>query len=114
MNDERYITAHDLFHNVVEELEWIDAEVVNIFKGSKADRIVAKHPFYDRDSLVMLGNHVTIDAGTGCVHTAPGHGEDDFYIAREYGIEALSPVRSEEHTSELQSRGHLVCRLLLE
>ncbi|HLS61241.1 MAG TPA: isoleucine--tRNA ligase [Virgibacillus sp.] len=92
VNDERYIIAHDLFDTVVEELEWIDAEVVNTFKGSKADRIVAKHPFYDRDSLVMLGNHVTIDAGTGCVHTAPGHGEDDFYIAREYGIEALSPV----------------------
>jgi len=92
VNDERYVIAHDLFEAVAEELEWTDAEVVDTFKGEKADRIVAKHPFYDRDSLVMLGNHVTIDAGTGCVHTSPGHGEDDFYIAREYGIEALSPV----------------------
>ena len=53
------------------------------------DRIVAKHPFYDRDSLVMLGDHVTAEAGTGCVHTAPGHGEDDFYVGKEYGLDVL-------------------------
>ena len=47
-------------------------------KGTELEHVVAKHPFYDRDSLVMLGDHVTMDAGTGCVHTAPGHGEDDF------------------------------------
>ena len=62
------------------------------FKGQEQIRIVAKHPFYDRDSLVMLGEHVTLDAGTGCVHTAPGHGEDDFYVSKKYGLEALSPV----------------------
>ena len=58
-------------------------------KGSELDRIVAKHPFYDRDSLVMLGEHVTAEAGTGCVHTAPGHGEDDFYVGKKYGLEVL-------------------------
>ena len=61
-------------------------------KGSELDRVVAKHPLYDRDSLVMLGEHVTAEAGTGCVHTAPGHGEDDFYVSKSYGIDALSPV----------------------
>ena len=50
------------------------------------------HPFYDRDSLVMLGEHVTADAGTGCVHTAPGHGEDDFYVGQKYGLDVLCPV----------------------
>src|SRR5690625_3003381 len=58
VNDERYIIAHDLFDTVVEELEWIDAEVVNTFKGSKADRIVAKHPFmtaiHSLCSVIML------------------------------------------------------------
>lgn len=92
VNNERFVVAHDLVGTVADNLGWEKPEVVKTFKGSEADRIVAKHPFYDRDSLVMLGEHVTIDAGTGCVHTAPGHGEDDFYVAREYGIDALSPV----------------------
>ena len=55
-------------------------------KGKELEHIVAKHPLYDRDSLVMLGEHVTTDAGTGCVHTAPGHGEDDFYVGQKYGL----------------------------
>ncbi|QKY68968.1 isoleucine--tRNA ligase [Lentibacillus sp. CBA3610] len=89
---EKYVIAHELLETITEELEWEDPEVVKTFKGEEADKVVAKHPFYDRDSLVMLGEHVTTDAGTGCVHTAPGHGEDDFYMSREYGLEPLSPV----------------------
>src|SRR5699024_9122430 len=58
----------------------------------EADNIIASHPFYDRDIVVMNGLHVTIDAGSGCVHTAPGHGEEDFYTAESYGIEAICPV----------------------
>src|SRR5699024_1597806 len=92
VEDDKYVIAEDLLEDVSEKLAWVDPKVVKTFRGQEADRIVAKHPFYDRDSLVMLGNHVTIDAGTGCVHTAPGHGEEDFYICREYGIEPLSPV----------------------
>lgn len=92
VNDGRFVVAHDLLETVSEELEWENPQIVKTFKGKEADRVVTKHPFYDRDSLVMLGEHVTTDAGTGCVHTAPGHGEDDFYIARSYGIDALSPV----------------------
>src|SRR5699024_5964732 len=67
-------------------------KIISSFKGQEADKIVSKHPFYDRDILTMLGTHVTTEAGTGCVHTAPGHGEEDFYISQEYGIEALCPV----------------------
>src|SRR5699024_8769921 len=92
VDGERYVIAHDLLDAIANELDWEDPEIVQSFVGKKADRIVAKHPFYDRDSLVMLGNHVTIDAGTGCVHTAPGHGDDDFYVCKEYGIDPLSPV----------------------
>src|SRR5699024_6382311 len=89
---EKYIVAHDLLEDLIETFEWEHAEVIQSFRGVDADRVVAKHPFYDRDSLVMVGSHVTIDAGTGCVHTAPGHGEEDFYVARAYDIEPLSPV----------------------
>lgn len=92
VNNDRFVIAHDLLDDITEQLEWESPQIMKTFKGQEADRIVAKHPFYDRDSLVMLGNHVTIDAGTGCVHTAPGHGEEDFYVSREYGIDALSPV----------------------
>ncbi|SFB19214.1 Isoleucyl-tRNA synthetase [Lentibacillus halodurans] len=92
VNGEKYVIAHELLETLTDELEWDDPEVVKTFKGEEADKVTAKHPFYDRDSLVMLGDHVTTDAGTGCVHTSPGHGEDDFYMSRRYGLEPLSPV----------------------
>lgn len=92
VENENYVVAHDLLDSLEEELKWEDTKVIATFMGRKADKIIAKHPFYDRDIIVMLGTHVTTEAGTGCVHTAPGHGEDDFYIAKKYGIEALCPV----------------------
>lgn len=82
VNGEKYIIASELFETVAKTLEWENAEVVKTVKGSELEYTVAKHPFYDRDSLVMLGDHVTTDAGTGCVHTAPGHGEDDFIVGK--------------------------------
>ncbi|HLQ95364.1 MAG TPA: isoleucine--tRNA ligase [Pseudogracilibacillus sp.] len=92
VNDEKYVVAHDLVESLEEELKWENPQVVQSFMGREADNIIASHPFYDRDVVVMNGLHVTIDAGTGCVHTAPGHGEEDFYVAETYGIEALCPV----------------------
>ncbi|EAO52502.1 Isoleucyl-tRNA synthetase [Bacillus thuringiensis serovar israelensis ATCC 35646] len=92
VNDEKYIIASELFETVAKTLEWENAEVVKTVKGSELEYTVAKHPFYDRNSLVMLGDHVTTDAGTGCVHTAPGHGEDDFVVGKKYGLEVLCPV----------------------
>lgn len=89
---EKYVIAESLLEAVSTELEWKNPKVLKQFKGKEAERIVAKHPFYDRDSLVILGDYVTTESGTGCVHTAPGHGEDDFYAAKRYGIDALCPV----------------------
>ncbi|PIE75220.1 MAG: isoleucine--tRNA ligase [Deltaproteobacteria bacterium] len=63
------------------------------FSGSELENKKCAHPFYDRDSLIMLGDHVTLEAGTGCVHTAPGHGAEDFIVARKYGLEAYAPVK---------------------
>jgi isoleucyl-tRNA synthetase len=51
-----------------------------------------RHPLYDRESLIVLGHHVTLDAGTGCVHTAPGHGREDYDVGLTYGLDAYSPV----------------------
>jgi len=62
------------------------------FKGIDLDRGLAQHPFIDRTSLIVLGPHVTLDAGTGCVHTAPGHGADDYKVGLQYGLPILSPV----------------------
>lgn len=78
----KYIIAQELLESVSNTLEWENPQVVNTFKGSQLENVTAKHPLYDRTSLVMLGEHVTTDAGTGCVHTAPGHGEDDFVIGK--------------------------------
>ncbi|QGH34444.1 isoleucine--tRNA ligase [Gracilibacillus salitolerans] len=89
---EKYIVAHDMLNNLKETLEWEEAEVVNTFKGQEAEKVVAQHPFYDRESLVILGEHVTTESGTGLVHTAPGHGEDDFIIGKQYGLDVLCPV----------------------
>ncbi|WP_053219737.1 isoleucine--tRNA ligase [Virgibacillus senegalensis] len=92
VEDNKYVIAHDMLETVAQVLEWSEPEVVNTFKGREAERIVTKHPFYDRDSLVVLGEHVTTESGTGCVHTAPGHGEDDFFVGNRYGLEVLCPV----------------------
>lgn len=72
------------------------------FKGSEFENLKAKHPFYDRDSLVILGDHVSLEAGTGVVHTAPGHGQDDYIVGLQYGLKVLSPVNERaEYTNEV-------------
>ncbi|WP_416826925.1 isoleucine--tRNA ligase [Ectobacillus polymachus] len=92
VNDAKYIVASALLEEVTKTLAWEETEITKTVKGSDLEYVVAKHPFYDRDSLVMVGEHVTTDAGTGCVHTAPGHGEDDFIVGQKYGLDVLCPV----------------------
>ena len=60
--------------------------------GRALDQRLLKHPFYDREVMVIIGEHVTIEAGTGAVHTAPGHGQDDFDTGSKYGLEVYNPV----------------------
>lgn len=88
----RYVVAEALLSSVAETLGWEDVKVEKTVKGSELEYVVAKHPLYGRDSLVILGEHVTTDAGTGCVHTAPGHGEDDFIVGQKYNLGVLAPV----------------------
>nr|MDH3163353.1 class I tRNA ligase family protein [Bacillus licheniformis] len=97
----RYVMASALIESVAKAIGFEDHEVVQTVKGKDLEHIVAVHPLYGRDSLVMLGEHVTTDAGTGRVHTAPGHGEDDFIIGQKYGLDVLCPVDEKGHmTSE--------------
>ena len=62
------------------------------FLGKQAEYMQAKHPWLERQSLLMVGEHVSLDAGTGCVHTAPGHGSEDYLVGKQYGLEVYSPV----------------------
>ncbi len=82
--DEYYIMAEELCKGVMETAGIESYEVIGSIKGSELEFMKAQHPFLDRESLVILGDHVTLESGTGCVHTAPGHGVDDFEVCRKY------------------------------
>ena len=89
--DECYVIAKGLKESVEKETG-LQLNLVSSFKGETLDLGKARHPFYDRDSLIMLGDHVSLEAGTGCVHTAPGHGADDYKVGLKYHLPILSPV----------------------
>lgn len=82
--DEYYVMASDLFRDAFEAAEITDYEVVATYKGIDLELIETKHPYLDRMSLVIVGDHVTLESGTGCVHTAPGHGVEDFEVCKNY------------------------------
>ena len=112
--DEVFIVASELVEAVAAKCGLGEPKVIARFPGSKLDRLECRHAWIDRPSLLMLGEHVTLGgeadaeteldvseaqkksgdgkAGTGCVHTAPGHGHDDFVIGKRYGLEIYCPV----------------------
>ncbi len=92
VGEERYVVAKGLLEEVASELGWNTGEVLKTFKGKDLERAVCWHPFMNRESLVVCGEHVTLDQGSGCVHTAPGHGDEDFVIGKEYGLPVISPL----------------------
>jgi isoleucyl-tRNA synthetase len=123
--DEVYIVAADLLEAVIAKCGLPSATVLARFQGNKLDRMEARHPWIDRRSLFMVGEHVTLGgeadaeteldvkeareksatskAGTGLVHTAPGHGHDDFVIGKKYGLDIYCPVdNAGVFTSEIE------------
>ena len=84
------VLAEALLSQVAETCGWDKYEVVSRLKGSQLEHLTLQHPFYAKQVPVLLGEHVTTDAGTGCVHTAPDHGVDDFKIGQKYGIGTLN------------------------
>ena len=119
---EVFIVASELEKAFSETCGFAEYEEIARFKGSKLDRLEAKHPWLDRVSLIMNGDHVTLGeadaeveldvrfenksakkSGTGCVHTAPGHGADDFHIGKLYGLDVYCPVdNAGRFTSEVE------------
>jgi isoleucyl-tRNA synthetase len=89
---ERLVLASELIDAVVKAIGIADWSLVATAKGAALEHLLLRHPFYDRQVPVVLGDHVTLDAGTGAVHTAPGHGLDDYIVGRRYGLEIDNPV----------------------
>ncbi|MFN3360605.1 MAG: isoleucine--tRNA ligase [Pseudanabaenaceae cyanobacterium] len=92
LDDDRYlIVATDLLATLQQKLER-SLSVVRQFVGKELAGVVCRHPLFDRASPILCGNHVTAESGTGLVHTAPGHGQDDFVMGNKYHLGVLSPV----------------------
>ena len=96
--DERLLMAEDLVEQVTrrggnDKTDDSSAyEIVGRIQGEKLEKLALQHPFYERQVPVLLGDHVTVEAGTGCVHTAPDHGVEDFVVSQKHGIETLNYV----------------------
>ncbi len=91
-----YVTAQELLASFLKDVEWdeSDIKVIGTCRGQDLELLNTKHPLFDRKSPIILGEHVTLDAGTGSVHTAPGHGLEDYEVGCRYGIEVFSPLDS--------------------
>ncbi len=95
-NGDVYVAAQELLGSFLKDVEWeeSDIKVIGSCKGQDLELLNTKHPLVDRKSPIILGEHVTLDAGTGSVHTAPGHGLEDYEVGCKYGIEVFSPLDS--------------------
>ncbi len=92
VNGDVYIVAKDLVNATAEACDWQTPQIIGEFAGKQVENAVFRHPLFDRKSLGILGDHVTLEQGTGAVHTAPGHGQEDFEVGRKYGIPVYCPV----------------------
>ena len=102
-NNEVYVIAQGLLASFLEGVNWEekDINVLGTVKGADLELLNTKHPLYDRKSPIILGEHVTLDAGTGSVHTAPGHGLEDYEVGCRYNIEVFSPLDSKGVWTEI-------------
>ncbi|MGN1051096.1 MAG: isoleucine--tRNA ligase, partial [Acutalibacteraceae bacterium] len=99
--DEYFIMAEELYKNALKDAEITDYEVVATLAGSELEYMKTAHPILDRESLVIVGDHVTLESGTGCVHTAPGHGVEDYDVCRNYPeIPIIVPVDENGYLTE--------------
>lgn len=91
-NGRRWIMAQELVDQVMSQLGVTEYAIEQNLTGAELNGAVSRHPFFDRDSVIITGEHVTLDQGTGCVHTAPGHGQEDFAVGQVYKLGVISPV----------------------
>jgi len=103
---EVYIAAKRLIPVLAEELGFNQTKVLVTFSGKAVEGFKAKHPFIDRESIFVLADYVTLDQGTGCVHTAPGHGHEDYLTGLKYNLDIYTPVDNEGNfTPQLEKYG---------
>lgn len=89
--NQRLIVAKEMLDSL-RDLWGKELPIEKTFTGKELEGVICKHPLFERESLVICGEHVTLEQGTGCVHTAPGHGVDDFLVGKQYGLSVLCPV----------------------
>ncbi|VBB06181.1 isoleucine-trna ligase [Lucifera butyrica] len=101
-NGEIYLLAAELAQQVAKANGIESYTVLATMKGAQLEGMVFAHPFLERESVVILGEHVTLEQGTGCVHTAPGHGQEDFEVGMKYGLPVINPV---DHSGHFTAEG---------
>lgn len=89
---EKFILAKELIGRLAESAGIKEYSIVKTFKGKELEGLEARHPFIDRKVKVVLAPYVTMEDGTGCVHTAPGHGQEDYFTGKRYGLPTIMPV----------------------
>ncbi|MEG2801502.1 MAG: isoleucine--tRNA ligase [Longicatena sp.] len=99
----KLIVLQEMVDALWDKFELKQKDIIKTFKGKELEMITCQHPLYDKESLVILGDHVTAEAGTGCVHTAPGFGADDFFVGMKYGLPAYCNV--DEHGCMMSEAG---------
>ena len=90
-----YLVGAELVQNFMQQLGLTDYQIIKDVLGSELEGIKLKHPFFEREVPMVLGEHVTLDSGTGNVHTAPAHGQDDFALSEKYDLSIDNPVGSD-------------------
>src|SRR6056297_848025 len=101
VDGEKLVMAEELVDSVMANTDIKDYKVISKpFSGKELENKKCIHPLVDRDSLLIIGDHVTLEQGTGCVHTAPGHGHEDFVVGREYSLEVYAPMDNTGHFTE--------------
>ena len=97
------IVAESTIERLKNELKWKNIEIIKSVKGKELEGKSARHPFIERDSKIILSEYIDLEVGTGCVHTAPGHGYEDYLIGKKYGLDVYSPVNQKgQFTSDVK------------
>lgn len=92
-----FILAEALLNETASKCGFTEPRIIARFKGNVLEGYACRHPFYDRESKLVLADYVTFETGTGCVHTAPGHGQEDFETGKRYGLDIYNPVKDDGH-----------------
>lgn len=98
--ERKFLIAKDLLEKITEKLAWENPEILVTVKGAALENMTAKHPFYERESLVMNADYVTLDSGTGLVHSSPSHGEDDYFHSRKYKLPVVEDINDQGYFTE--------------